>query len=429
MSSAQNASVVVVGGGFAGVACAKHLAKHGVRVTLIDRHDYNQFQPLLYQVATAQVETSDVARPLRTMFAKRHRVDDHDGRHHRHRPGRQDRHQRRRHRVLGGLPRPRHGHRTELLRHARRRHPRVPALLRRRCRSAPIALAHRARGRATQSTPHRPGRPELRDRRARARPAWRRRAPWPTPSIGSSRPGSATSTDATPRVYRGRSGARGARSVLGSRPRVRQGRARAAGRPARAGHEGDRGSTRSRATLRRTRDPHPHRRVGGRHQGRRSGRPRRPAPRRERAPRGRPRPHGRRASGGVRARRRGQHARTRRQAASPARLGRAASRAVRRRQHPRRHRGEATAAVPLPRQGDHGDDRPQRGGRRDGTAAARAPRRAPPYASWLGVHAWLLGGVRDRVSALGSWGWDYVANTRASAYINRPDATRIEWDE
>ncbi len=59
---------MVVGGGFAGVACAKHLAKHGVRVTLLDRNDYNQFQPLLYQVATAQVETSEVARPLRAMF-------------------------------------------------------------------------------------------------------------------------------------------------------------------------------------------------------------------------------------------------------------------------------------------------------------------------------------------------------------------------
>ena len=67
-------SVVIVGGGFAGVACARHLAKHGVAVTLIDRHDYNQFQPLLYQVATAQVETSDVARPLRAMFPKRHPV-------------------------------------------------------------------------------------------------------------------------------------------------------------------------------------------------------------------------------------------------------------------------------------------------------------------------------------------------------------------
>ncbi len=60
-------SVVVLGGGFAGVACAKQLAQHGVQVTLIDRDDYNQFQPLLYQVATAQVETSDVARPLRAM--------------------------------------------------------------------------------------------------------------------------------------------------------------------------------------------------------------------------------------------------------------------------------------------------------------------------------------------------------------------------
>ena len=36
---------------------------------------------------------------------------------------------------------------------------------------------------------------------------------------------------------------------------------------------------------------------------------------------------------------------------------------------------------------------------------------------------------RERVNALASWGWDYVANTRASAFINRPDATRIDWDE
>jgi len=74
MTRNRNVSVVVVGGGFAGIACAKHLAKHDVPVTLIDRHDYNQFQPLLYQVATAQVETSDVARPLRAMFSKRHPV-------------------------------------------------------------------------------------------------------------------------------------------------------------------------------------------------------------------------------------------------------------------------------------------------------------------------------------------------------------------
>ncbi len=51
------------------------------------------------------------------------------------------------------------------------------------------------------------------------------------------------------------------------------------------------------------------------------------------------------------------------------------------------------------------------------------------YASWLGVHAWLLSGFRTRVGALGAWGWDYVAKTRAAAYINRPDAAQIDWDE
>jgi NADH dehydrogenase len=51
------------------------------------------------------------------------------------------------------------------------------------------------------------------------------------------------------------------------------------------------------------------------------------------------------------------------------------------------------------------------------------------YASWLGVHAWLLSGFRTRIGALGAWGWDYVAKTRAAAYINRPDAAQIDWDE
>src|SRR5262249_6039436 len=50
------------------------LAKHGVHVTLVDRHDYTQFQPLLYQVATAQVNVTDVARPIRSIFRKREGV-------------------------------------------------------------------------------------------------------------------------------------------------------------------------------------------------------------------------------------------------------------------------------------------------------------------------------------------------------------------
>ena len=63
-------TVVIVGAGFAGVACAKELAKHDVPVTLIDRHNYQQFQPLLYQVATAELGTTDIARPIRAIFAK-----------------------------------------------------------------------------------------------------------------------------------------------------------------------------------------------------------------------------------------------------------------------------------------------------------------------------------------------------------------------
>src|SRR6478735_8413979 len=55
----------------AGVACAAELAEHGVVVTLIDRHNYTQFQPLLYQVATSQLPAEDVARPLATAFKER----------------------------------------------------------------------------------------------------------------------------------------------------------------------------------------------------------------------------------------------------------------------------------------------------------------------------------------------------------------------
>jgi NADH dehydrogenase len=62
------ASAVIVGGGFAGVGCAKELGKHGVDVTVLDQHNYHQFQPLLYQVATAELAIPDVARPLRGIF-------------------------------------------------------------------------------------------------------------------------------------------------------------------------------------------------------------------------------------------------------------------------------------------------------------------------------------------------------------------------
>jgi NADH:ubiquinone reductase (H+-translocating) len=70
-------SVLVIGGGFAGVGCATELAKHDIDVTLIDRNNYHQFQPLLYQVATGELAASDVARPLRDIFANRHTVTVH----------------------------------------------------------------------------------------------------------------------------------------------------------------------------------------------------------------------------------------------------------------------------------------------------------------------------------------------------------------
>lgn len=67
--------VIVLGGGLAGVAAAQTLGEAGVHVTLVDRADYHQFQPLLYQVATSQLPAEDIARPLRTIFADVPSVD------------------------------------------------------------------------------------------------------------------------------------------------------------------------------------------------------------------------------------------------------------------------------------------------------------------------------------------------------------------
>ena len=72
MSSTSH--VVVVGGGFAGVACAQHLGKAGVAVTLVDKNSYHQFQPLLYQVATAQLAPGDIMQPLRGLMRKHETV-------------------------------------------------------------------------------------------------------------------------------------------------------------------------------------------------------------------------------------------------------------------------------------------------------------------------------------------------------------------
>jgi NADH dehydrogenase len=62
--------VLVIGAGFAGLSATKRLTGRGVDVTIIDRHNFHTFQPLLYQVATAGLDVSDVAYPVRTIFRK-----------------------------------------------------------------------------------------------------------------------------------------------------------------------------------------------------------------------------------------------------------------------------------------------------------------------------------------------------------------------
>jgi NADH dehydrogenase FAD-containing subunit/uncharacterized membrane protein YphA (DoxX/SURF4 family) len=60
--------VVIVGAGFGGLACAHALRHAPAAVTLIDRHNYHLFQPLLYQVATTALAASDIAMPIRALL-------------------------------------------------------------------------------------------------------------------------------------------------------------------------------------------------------------------------------------------------------------------------------------------------------------------------------------------------------------------------
>src|SRR3974377_1698284 len=57
--------VVIIGAGFGGLSAAKQLAKAPFNVTVVDRHNYHLFQPLLYQVATAGLSPGDIASPIR----------------------------------------------------------------------------------------------------------------------------------------------------------------------------------------------------------------------------------------------------------------------------------------------------------------------------------------------------------------------------
>ena len=69
MSESQP-TVLILGGGFAGVGAAQKLKKAGAEVVLLDRHDYHTFQPLLYQLATGLLETTAVGHSLRDLLSR-----------------------------------------------------------------------------------------------------------------------------------------------------------------------------------------------------------------------------------------------------------------------------------------------------------------------------------------------------------------------
>lgn len=70
MASAEKPQVVIVGAGFGGLAATKALTDAPVEITIIDRSNHHLFQPLLYQVATAGLNPSDIAQPIRKILAK-----------------------------------------------------------------------------------------------------------------------------------------------------------------------------------------------------------------------------------------------------------------------------------------------------------------------------------------------------------------------
>ncbi|MGC1169817.1 MAG: NAD(P)/FAD-dependent oxidoreductase [Candidatus Acidiferrales bacterium] len=67
---ADQHKVVIIGGGFGGLSAALKLEQAPVEITLVDRHNYHLFQPLLYQVATGSLSPANVAGPLRQVLHK-----------------------------------------------------------------------------------------------------------------------------------------------------------------------------------------------------------------------------------------------------------------------------------------------------------------------------------------------------------------------
>jgi len=68
LNATDTPHVVIIGGGFGGLYAARTLAHAAVRITLVDRRNYHLFQPLLYQVASAALNPSDIASPIRSIL-------------------------------------------------------------------------------------------------------------------------------------------------------------------------------------------------------------------------------------------------------------------------------------------------------------------------------------------------------------------------
>jgi len=73
-NASQRPKVVIIGAGFGGISAAKALKNAPVEITVVDRRNYHLFQPLLYQVATADLSPADVAWPIRGIFSRQDNV-------------------------------------------------------------------------------------------------------------------------------------------------------------------------------------------------------------------------------------------------------------------------------------------------------------------------------------------------------------------